>query len=144
MLQTARRFLPVPVFHLSGAGLEVMVHLPAAPRRGDGPPSGYRVEWQVLLDSPDGTVRAWGAYAPSYQRLLEDVWQEGSSGTLLCKPGETQEYVIDLGALTQTRVSCPEGWGGVRRVRRCFVPDLDENDELRGDEPLTAGAESSS
>ena len=93
-----------------------------ATRTSVSPPEGYRVEWQVQLDSPDDATEAWGVYAPAYQRVIEQLWEVGAAG-MDYQPGETQKYHLDLNRLVQTRMSCEPGWGTSRAIRRVLVPD---------------------
>lgn len=86
------------------------------------PPAGYHVEWQVLLEMKDGTTKTWGAYAPHYQTIIEQLFVSGVSG-MDYQPGQSQTYRIDFMRLLQVRTSCSEGWGSERPIRRVFVPD---------------------
>ena len=86
------------------------------------PPEGWHVEWQVKLDSADGTTVTWGTYSPAYQEAIEAAWQLRAAGVDY-QPGRTQTYRLDFGAMVQTRTSCSEGWGTRRSIRRIFVPN---------------------
>ena len=101
------------------------------------PPEGYKVEWQVQLDSPDDVTEAWGVYGPAYQRVIEQLWEVGAAG-MDYQPGESQQYHLDFNLLVQTRTSCEPGWGTSRAIRRVFVPDTTSTAAVAGHAALSS------
>ena len=87
-----------------------------------GPPHGWHVEWQVQVDNWDDIRTTWAAYNQLWQTIIEETWRMGLEG-LDYKPGRSQTYRLDFGAMVQERTSCAEGWGSRRTIRRVFVPE---------------------
>ena len=87
-------------------------------------PKGYEVEWQVMLDSPDGgQTTVWAVYPDMYQTNIEKKWMRGEP---ICEItpaiGLVESWRLNLNLMIQQHVSSTEGVGISRSIRRVFVP----------------------
>ena len=83
----------------------------AASETREAPPRGFKVEGQVLLDSPSddpNDIKRWAAYGDQYQTTIEHLWQSRAT-SMTYQPGGSPTYDLDLVAMVQRRSSCAPG-----------------------------------
>ena len=82
------------------------------------PLPGYQAEWQVQVDSPEGT-EYWCPYSFEFQVVFEELYHQGAD-LAVYNPHGRQEYTVDFRQMTQRRSSSMSA--EPRRVRRVLVP----------------------